>query len=409
MKPKLRWLCRMVLALCFLAHIAPQAAWAQGMAGAGFVPRPSALSHPNPPSGTRPLGEGIPAGYTPGFRFAVWGDMLAFCDEFGASPVLRVHAMQGGELVPVAAYAESAPVIDLVLDAHGLAYLTGDRWTEHETTLVTISPDGTQHRVPLGSTAFTYVEYPGSLARLTDGRLLLVDGDGTLRVCEADGSGMRQVTDAPVRSFAYSAPYVYFTHLADMAVYEDVYSYEYGEYLDVPYPRLYRTRLDGTDTERMTEGGVRGLAAWGPHVLYQDIDDAFVWPYGELPEEWLCGRVARLDTSTGQRTSLGLDSGCYYLTAYGPVAWVYDASADSGGNPAREGYAEGFALVLHDWYGNPLCRLAADPLLWWEDMVYFAADDALWVWDYADGQYTLSAIPLDGSDTRVLGSFPGDQ
>lgn len=33
---------------------------------------------------------------------------------------------------------------------------------------------------------------------------------------------------------------------------------------------------DDTDMEQITDGGVCGLAAWGPHIFYQDIDDPYV-------------------------------------------------------------------------------------------------------------------------------------
>lgn len=406
MKRKTRLLCRMLLVLCFIMQAAAHAAFAAETAGEGFVPRLSDYQIRFAPDGAMPLAASLAAEYTAGANFAVKQNMLAFSDLSADSPLLRVCELRGGELLPIAEYPESASIISIVWGAQGLSYLVGERWEEGETELVIARPDGGQSRFPLGTASWGFAQELCPLASLNDGRLLFVNGNGILRACEADGSGMRQVTDAQVHSFVYCDPYVYFTRNDDMVTYRDVYCHEYGEYLDVSYPRLYRVRLDGTDMEQMTAGGVRGLSAWGPYVLYQDIDDPFVWPQGEMPEEWLYGVVACIDGATGRQASLAVDSACYYPTASGLAAWVPEFANSGAGH---EGDAAGFSLILYGWDGKPLCRLDHGSLCW-DEANCISAGDTIWAlsYGYIDLRdcITLSAIPLDGGIMETVATYP---
>lgn len=63
-----------------------------------------------------------------------------------------------------------------------------------------------------------------------------------------------------------------------------------------------------------------------------------------MTEDWLYGVVNRLDGATRQKTSLNLDSACYYSTAYELAAWMpkfANSRADSD-IEKTEGHITGF-------------------------------------------------------------------
>lgn len=407
MKTRICPFCCLLLALCLAALGGLSAAHAEAGKSSGFIPRLSDYREVAVPDEALPMADAVPAEFTPGADLAIWEDTLAFYDYSGGYPLLRVFVQRDGEMRLKDEYREEARISNIVLWADGLAYLVGGLWDEKEDVeLVTVGADGERTRTSLGPVSREQAPYVGPLLRLSDGRLLLADGQGLLQLCAADGSDMRLVSDIPVQDFVYCNQFVYFSNPRDQVTYRDVYCKEYDEYLDVAYPRLYRMRLDGTLVERITDCGVRGLAARGPYILYQNIDDPFVWPQGELPEEWLYGVVHCYHGVTGQRYTLGVDSARYLATPLGLAAWLPDLPGGefvwNEEEQSREGACPEFSLVMHDWSGKPLYRLDAGSLYWY-DLPCLVTDDGIWVYehDFINNIFEFDSIPLDGS----AGSF----
>ncbi len=384
---------RALLALCLAMPWFSPTALAEASLQ-GFTPRQVGFHPLDIPGGTHPLPESVPAAYAAGTDLAVWEDTLAFVDYSTEPFHVRVFVQRDGEMRLQAEYPEEAWVSDVIYDAHGLAYLSGGPEYDKEIELVTVGADGVQNRLPLGPEERENDPYVGPLLRLADGRLLVADGAGRVCLVEADGRSMRRVSDIPVRQFVYFNEYIYFTNTRDLVEYRDVYIAEWGETIDVAYPRLYRMWLDGSHMARITDGGVLDLASRGPYILYQNIDDPFVLP-SEFMGEALCGVIWCYNGLTGERRTLAIDCADYMPTPYGPAAWLPEIP-----EMCREDGCPGFGLVLHDWSGKPLYRLDARELYW--GLPFYVSDDGLWLYthDAESGEFEFMGIPLDGSSAN---------
>lgn len=394
---------RLLLALLFFMQAWFPATLAEEAKQGGYVPRLSDFRILGIPDEIRPLGESIPAAYTKGTELVIWEDRIALYDFTDVMPLLHLYDIQpDGNLLLKAEYQEEARIASIVLWEDGIAYLVGENGFDRQCELVFIDAKGVRTRVSLGPIKRAHAPDIGPLLRLSDGRLLFADGEGHLQMCEADGSDMRQVSAIPMQSFVYYDEYVYFTNLQDMVTYERMYCSEYDEYLDEAYPRLYRMRLDGTDVERLTDCGARGLVSQGPFIFYQNIDDPFVWPQGEMPEEWLYGVVYCYDVNTDWHYTLGLDSAAYMPTPYGLAAWM----PDKPDGEIRwledfenfDGACPDFSLILYDWHGDPLNRLDA-AFLYWYELPWFVTDETICMYQYngLDNTFVFYSVPLDGN------------
>lgn len=320
-----------LILLSFAAAPASAESVAEGAKGRGLIPRLVDFVLRDVAEGAHPLPNDVPADFTAGADLVVWEDTLAFCNYNGMGQAVDVWVQdEEGRMQPQAEYKEEMWISNIVLDGYGLAYLVGGPEYEEDMELVTVDALGVQRRVSLGAMRREREPYMGPLLRLSDGRLLVADGAGLLRLCDADGMSMRQLSDIPLQDFVYFNQCIYFTNLQGMVTYEHVYRRASDSYEDVSYPRLYRMRLDGTHVERVTDAGVRGLAAWGPYILYQNMDDPYVWPVDDSLDEWLCGVVYCINGITSQRRTLAIDSARYLATPYGMAAWLPDFSAGGG-------------------------------------------------------------------------------
>ena len=163
------------------------------------------------------------------------------------------------------------------------------------------------------------------------------------------------------------------------------------------YPNLYGVSLEGSvegsQPRKLTEGGVGGLASWGGKILYQDMADPFVLPYGELPEDWLRGGLVCWEA--GEYTELGKIPGRCLATQAGVAAW-YDLW---GGQEHGE---ETGRLALHGWDGRALRFLDAGPELAYAP--WAAEGDSLWFVKPDDprGLDVLVRVPLDGGKAEEI-------
>lgn len=390
------------IALCWLPGTL-----AEDEKASGFIPRLSDFRDLGIPNVILPLADATSAAYTSGADLAVWNGKLAFNNDMDEMPSLHVYDMQtNGGLQQIAVYQEEAGISNIVIWEEGIAYIVGGRGYDSDHELVVVDVHGKQTRVPVDSVQRARTPDAGSLLRLSDGRLLFADGEGLLHMCEADGTAIWQVSPIPVQDFVYYNGYIYFSNVQDMVTYESVYCVEYDEFMDVSYPRLYNMRLDGTDVERLTDCGVRGLVSQGQYMLYQNIDEPFVWPQGEMPEEWLYGVVHCYDANTKQHSSLGIDSADYIATPYGLVAWMPDKPDGEirwiEDYENFDGSCPDFSLILYDWHGQPLNRLDA-ALLYWYELPWFVSDDTIWLYqcNYADNTFVTISVPLDGSPMDI--------
>ncbi len=391
MKRTANTLCRTVLVL-LLAALCLSPAALGGAEGNGITPRLVAFTRIDIPSGFHSLPEAVPADYSAGADLVIWEDTLAFAAVSGSTHGVRVLVQENGALRTQAEYLEETYVSGVIADQYGVAYMVGGPEYGQAIELVVVGTDGAATRIPLGLGELGREPAVGPLLRLSDGRLLVLDGERHITIVNADGSAPRRVSDIPAEQFVYHNQNIYFTNLSDLARYLDVYIEEDDATIDAAYPRLYRMRLDGTHVERLTDCGVRGLVSKGPYILYQNMDDLFVLPGSE--EEDLLGTVWCYNAQTGALRTLGIDSPLYMPTPYGLAAWLPEITDEEN--------CPGFALVLHDYQnGKPLYRLDAGSLYWYA-LPYFVTNDGIWVisHDYEEGVFEFFAIPLDGSDTN---------
>lgn len=193
----------------------------------------------------------------------------------------------------------------------------------------------------------------GTLLLLDDGTLLIMDTHGVLYACKKDGSGLRQIMDTIIADFVYYDGMIYFMNLDDTVEYKDVYCDTCGDTDDLYYPTLYRVRLDGSGLEKLTDHGIWGLASQGNIILYQNIDEAFVFNVPELcGYNFLSGPLYRYDAKSGEHRPLGIESNQYIPTPYGLAVWYNEFRIE----PYDVERAD---LVLHDYDGKPLYKLDA--------------------------------------------------
>ncbi|MEA5015205.1 MAG: hypothetical protein VB099_11645 [Candidatus Limiplasma sp.] len=341
----------------------------------------------------------VPGEYALGASIAVGGERIAFVGQYDEEPTLRVLRKQGDAYVLEALYSAADEISNVVITGDAVAYLTGPtQWLDEEAvyTLEVASGGEKRYSMSLGRCERPRLPYAGPLLALGDGRLLLADNLGTLYVLQPDGSGLRKVSEGKAGAFVYHQGQVYFENLEDQREYPQVYCRELGENLPMAYPQLYAVSLEGSQPRRITQGGVRGLVSQGGMILYQDMEEPFVLPYGELPEEWLCGSLTRYGGEEAP-VKLGMLSGRYTATQAGLAVW-YDLWGPEGHREATG------RLALHDWEGRPLRFLDASPELAYAPCA--AAGDSLWFVKPYDpsgaGADVLVRVPLDGGEAQEI-------
>lgn len=238
---------------------------------------------------------------------------------------------------------------------------------------------------------------------LDTGLLLYADGFGTLYTCEMDGSAIQAIPNVSAAEFVYHDGYVYFANLADRVTYI-AYSDPDDEYFPIECPRLYRVRLDGSDIEKLSEGGVRGLCSQGRYICYQSLEDQY--EEGKNNEYPLLGTVHCYNAEKEESRSLGIGNAFFNAcipTPYGVAIW------DSVYSPYDIDYQA--KLNLYDFDGNLLRPLRADPLLLWTYNT-----QVVWINDHLDKNavcfhyyseypgeegHHLFIIPLNGDEARL--------
>ncbi|MCL1795699.1 MAG: DUF5050 domain-containing protein [Clostridia bacterium] len=380
-----------------------------GLAQAALVPRVSRCETPSILTSTtgRLPSETIPSAYTKGGLLAINDGWMAYTDVTDLSELrLQKQSSKEPPLVDWLYWDLSA----IIWDGSAMICLLGG-W-EFDGNMLEIYKDGTSvftHTFDEPEDAETYVTRSGGpMLLLHDGTLLILDAYGVLYACKADGSGIRKVVDTAIADFVYYDGMIYFANLDDTAEYKDVYCDTEGEYNDLYYPKLYRMRLDGSGLEKLTDCGVCSLASQGHIILYQNIDEPFVFSIPEISgPDILSGPLYKYDANTGEHSALGIESNQYTPTPYGLAVWYNQFSIE----PYDVERAD---LILHDYNGTPLYRLDAGVIELFG--ACFAADQTLafhsynwypmilWnlglsdTWDYEDeNDEVFTFVPLDGS------------
>ncbi len=327
-------------------------------AAAETMPRTSRCETPTELSGTPgklPKGQ-IAASFVDGSRLAMNGKWMANAEAADPS-VLVVRALRGRS--DAETYYMDDDIAALIVDDDRVICLQGTSWYS-DNVLLDIYENGEliyTHQFDFpgdgDDDAAGWTTLDGRMLLTDQGTLYIKDMYGSLFACGTDGGGMRKVTDARMADFVYHDGMIYFANLDDTKVYEEVYDETYEEYVSLAYPTLYRMRQDGTAQEKLTDCGVWGLEAQGNIVLYQNIDEGFVFPIFELSGLYfLSGPLYRYDAGTGEHRPLGIESNQYIPTPYGLAAWHNEFNLE----PYDVDRAD---LILYDYDGKPLYRLDA--------------------------------------------------
>lgn len=372
----------------------------QGKDGAQIIPPLVSLKFPTTMSLSPTWeAEATQPSYALGGEIAVQGDRIAYVGQADERPTLRVLKKQGNSYALEGLYTAETEISNVVLTGDTVAYLTGPaRWQEEGAmyTLEIGRGGESVYTMALGPSQRTRPPYAGPLLGLPDGRLLFADNLGALYLCGLDGSALQRVTQDVAGQFVYHKGQVYFENLSDMKECPRVYCYELGESVALSFPNLYAVSLDGSQPVRLTEDGVRGPVSWGDRIFYQDMGDPFVQPYGELPEEWLCGALTRLEPG-GEKVPLGQLSDRYVATQEGLAVWYELWGGQEGGEQTGQ-------LVFHDWDGHIRRLLDVGGELAYAP--FTVAGDSLWfVMAPEDGQpggERLLRVPLDGSAAETI-------
>ncbi len=372
-----------------------------------WEPRVSPIKPPEGLGAGRPLaGDGIPGSYVPGASLVLTKRGLECVSPLDPQITME-YALERDEdesWADLYEKYEDAAVSSMITDGGDRICLLGgmDAWGGWDECAITFWREGEEEWMPLGVPEEDSIwgkDPPGfgPMLRMADsGRLLFADSLGMLHTCEMNGEDVQEIEGVAASDFVYHDGVIYFASLDDVKTYADV-SYtgmvddEPGEPFDLQYGRLYRVNLDGTGLERLTECGVRGLVAQGPHIVYQNLDEAFIGGFSEY--SWprvLYGTLYGFDADVGEHRPLGIESDKYFATPYGLAVWYHDMSFE----PYDIERAE---LVLHAYDGEPLYRLDAGPA---ELLGSFGLGDGVVVFcsveDWWTGDLAFTAVPLDG-------------
>ena len=404
----------MIAALCAAAVPAAHAA---------FMPRTSPCMPPEEMAGiTGALPTAfLPPSYAKASLLAISEPWMAYAENSENGAALKLKNRASGSVETLGRLREDAV---LLLDGSNVICLESN-W---QSNTLRIYSDG--------APAYAHVFEPpvsgarkepfhnvlcGPMLLLEDGLLLLLSKDGMLYACGADGSGLHRVADTTIADFVYYGGMIYFANMDDTVTYKNVYNETDDEYSDEIYPKLYRMKLDGSGQERLTDLGVWGLASQGPVILYQNIDEAFVFLTNVLVSpRFLSGPLWRYDAETGEHRALGIEAERYIPTPYGLAVWYNEYCLD----PFNIDRAD---LILHDYDGNPLYRLDAgvvellcDGCAAAEGVLEFFGFNwypmMLWSRGHADSfdaggeydEFVFTTVPLDGSPkTGGMPEVPG--
>lgn len=348
----------------------------------------------------------IPSAYTKGGLLAVNKKWTAYA---GTSDDSELTIERTGRADDMFTDWVSDHLSAIILDGDAVICLVGGWFSD--TSAIEVYQDeeiifSYQFDVPTGAEDIS--PQGGQMLLLPDGTLLVLDMFGVLYACKTDDYDFQKVTDTTMSEIVYYDGMIYFANLDDVAEYRDVYSETDDEYQDLYYPKLYRMNLDGSGIEKLTDCGVWGLASQGNIILYQNIDEAFVFNIFELSgPNFLSGPLYRYDAKTGEHRPLGIESNQYIPTPYGLAVWYNEFRIE----PYDVERAD---LVLHDYDGNPLYKLDAGVIELFGG--YTVADTniefhsynwypmILWnmgieeSWDDDDGsEDVFTTVPLDGS------------
>ncbi len=343
--------------------------------------------------------EGIKPLATKGADVAVDGDRIAYATWGNDGQTLRVLRRQGDGFAVEAEYAAQEEISNIVLSGETVAYLTGptDYASPDAVCTMQIVRGGQEvYQMVLGPSAATRAPFVGPLVLLEDGRLLLADNIRALYICALDGTGLDKVTQALVGDFVFTDA-VYFEALEDPIAYDQTYCWEWSEMQELAYCGVRKVFLDEDAPIWVHGNGVQGLSAWGLKIVYQDMDDAFVLPYGELPQQWLKGMLYLEDGVEEEPIPLGIAADRYCATARGVAVWYGTQEGEEHAD------AQKTKLVLHDYKGAPMHALDADGELAFAPCV--PKDDDLWfvVEEGEEGKPgKVVRVPLDGGKAETF-------
>lgn len=324
------------------------------VSSAAFEPRTSKCEAPKDMTGTpgQLPKETIPSVYKEGSLLSIDQSWMAYAGVTDASELTVVKRSQRADAEADWCYVDLSAIL---LEGNTVLCLEGG-WDSDNNILeiyIDNEPVFIYYFDPPVSDHDFVNRYGGPMLLLDDGTLLILDAYGALYACETDGSNLRKVTDTAISDFVYYDGKIYFANLDDPAQYPDVYCKTDNEYNDLYYPKLYRMNLDGSGLEKLTDCGVWGLSSQGHIILYQNIDEAFVFSIPENSGPYiLSGPLYRYDAATGEHRSLGIESNQYIPTPYGLAVWYNEFRIE----PYDVSRAD---LVLHDYDGKPLYKLDA--------------------------------------------------
>ena len=208
-----------------------------------------------------------------------------------------------------AAYTADLPISNVVLHGDTVAYLTGPvNYADPDALCVLEIKRGGQpvRSIPLGPSERSRAPHIGPMALLPDNRLLYADSLGSLNVRGIDGSEPGKTADVTVGNFVYHDRTVYFENMEQLDAFGDVYCREQLAFDDtLTFSSLCRAGLEDGGAGKRLFAAVQGLTSWGDKIVFQDMYDHFVLPYGELPEDWLKGMLYVYDAEESQGAAAG--------------------------------------------------------------------------------------------------------
>jgi len=384
---------------------------ATGVAASAAEPWEPRTSRMNAPQGLgegRALeGAGIPGSYVRGASLALTEDGAICASPLEPREMIRyaVEWEDGEPLADMWEFYAKTPS-NLIVQNDSWAYIIADSYTGDPNDFddSAVYAEWLDEIIPLGGPdeARIAVDDPpcvGPMLLVEDIGLLLVAGPtGQVYACEPGATEAHAIEGVVATEFVYHGGVICFANLNDVKTYPNVY-YESAVYdepadpVDLRYPRLYSVNPDGTGLAKLTECGVRGLASWGPHIVYQNLDDGFITALPEMSERrFMHGALYGFDANGGEHRPLAIESDKYFATPCGLAVWHHGASLEFYSLDIDAD------LVLHAYDGTPLYRLDAGPAEFHgpyglgDGVIVFCSVNEWWT-----GKLTFHTVPLDGS------------